>query len=140
MARFVLHCLNVLSTEDGCFVLSSVLTHIPSFDPQLLGNLYATPAFQRDFGYQYNGEWIISAPWQTGLSMGSPIGQVVGAFFASYPMEWFGRKKTFGSCVVVTAGFVFIQFFARSLPVLLVGELLGGLVSIGDPICDQGCG
>lgn len=25
-------------------------------------------------------------------------------------------------------GFIFIQFFARSLPVLLVGELLGGLV------------
>jgi MFS family permease len=99
-----------------------------SFDPQLLGNLYATPAFQRDFGYKFNGEWIISAPWQTGLSMGSPIGQVVGAFFASYPMEWFGRKKTFGACVVVSTGFIFIQFFARSLPVLLAGELLGGLV------------
>lgn len=60
--------------------------------------------------------------------MGSPIGQVVGAFFAAYPMEWFGRKKTFGACVLITAGFVFIQFFARSLPVLLAGELLGGLV------------
>lgn len=101
-----------------------------AFDPQLLGQLYATPAFQRDFGYQYNGEWIISAPWQTGLSMGSPIGQVVGAFFAAYPMEWFGRKKTFGACVVFTTGFVFIQFFARSLPVLLAGELLGGLVGL----------
>lgn len=40
-----------------------------AFDPQLLGNLYATPAFQRDFGYLYEGEYIISAPWQTGLSM-----------------------------------------------------------------------
>lgn len=76
----------------------------------------------------YKGKWIISAPWQTGLSMGSPIGQVVGAFYASYPMEWFGRKLTFGACVILTTGFVFIQFFARSLPVLLVGELLGGLV------------
>ncbi|GKT92768.1 maltose permease [Colletotrichum tofieldiae] len=46
-----------------------------AFDPQLLGNLYATPQFQRDFGYEYEG-----------------------------------------------------SFFARSLPVLLVGELLGGLV------------
>lgn len=27
-----------------------------AFDPQLLGNLYATPQFQRDFGYEYNGE------------------------------------------------------------------------------------
>ncbi|KAK9779253.1 putative Maltose permease [Seiridium cardinale] len=99
-----------------------------AFDPQLLGNLYATPQFQRDFGYEYEGEYIISAPWQTGLSMGNPIGQVVGALISAYPMDKFGRKLTFAACVVLTAGLVFIQFFARSLPVLLVGELLGGLV------------
>lgn len=67
------------------FSLGIIMT---AFDPQLLGNLYATPAFQRDFGYLYEGSYIVSAPWQTGLSMGSPIGQVVGAFFAAYPMEW----------------------------------------------------
>jgi SP family general alpha glucoside:H+ symporter-like MFS transporter len=63
-----------------------------AFDPQLLGNLYATPAFQKDFGYLYEGEYIISAPWQTGLGMGNPIGQVVGALCAAYPMDWFGRR------------------------------------------------
>ncbi|KAI0136815.1 sugar porter family MFS transporter [Xylariales sp. AK1849] len=99
-----------------------------AFDPQLLGNLYATPQFQRDFGYEYEGEYIISAPWQTGLSMGNPVGQVVGALISAYPMDKYGRKLTFSACVVLTAGLVFIQFFARSLSVLLVGELLGGLV------------
>lgn len=112
------------------FSLGIVMT---AFDPQLLGQLIATPKFQRDFGYRFikpNGtaEWIISAPWQTGLLMGSPIGQVVGAFFASYPMEWFGRKRTFGVCVIFTAAFIFIQFFARSLSTLVAGEILGGLV------------
>lgn len=43
-------------------------------------------------------------------------------------MEWFGRKKTFGTCVILTTAIVFIEFFARSLRVLVVGELLGGLV------------
>lgn len=70
----------------------------------------------------------ISANKLTPSLVGNPIGQVVGAFFAAYPMEWYGRKRTFGVCVILTAAFVFIQFFARSLPVLLVGELLGGLV------------
>ena len=60
--------------------------------------------------------------------MGNPVGQVVGALFAAYPMDMFGRKITFGVCVVLTAGIVFIQFFARRIEVLLVGELLGGLV------------
>lgn len=37
------------------------------FDPQVIGNLYGVPKFQRDFGYLYEGEWIISAAWQSGL-------------------------------------------------------------------------
>ena|ERR1700722_4567476 len=99
-----------------------------SFDPQLLGNLFAMPAFQRDFGYLYKGQYIVSAPWQTGLLMGVPIGQVVGSLGAGYPLDWFGRRKTFGVCVIGTIGCVFNQFFARSLPALLVGELVGGLI------------
>ncbi|KAJ6442387.1 MFS maltose permease MalP [Purpureocillium lavendulum] len=99
-----------------------------AFDPQLIGNLYSTPQFQRDFGYEFEGEYVIEASWQTGLSMGNPIGQVVGALFAAYPMEWFGRKRTFAACVILTSALVFIQFFARSLNVLLAGELLAGLV------------
>ncbi|KAF2868769.1 sugar porter family MFS transporter [Massariosphaeria phaeospora] len=99
-----------------------------SYDPQLLGNLFAMPAFQKDFGYEFEGGYNISAAWQTALSMGNPIGQVVGALAAGYPMEWYGRKKTFNTCVLAVAGLVFIQFFARSLRVLLAGELLAGLV------------
>lgn len=37
------------------------------FDAQLVTSFYALPAFQRRFGYLYQGEWTISAPWQTGL-------------------------------------------------------------------------
>ena len=60
--------------------------------------------------------------------MGNPIGQIFGALFAAYPMDYFGRKLTFAVCVVFIAGIIFIQFFARAIQVLLVGELIGGLV------------
>ena len=118
-----------------------------AFDPQLIGNLYAIPQFQASYGYLYDGSVrypdsmslpmtradrgeivSISAPWQTGLSMGNPVGQVVGALVAAYPMDRFGRKKTFAACVALTGACVFIQFFSRSLKVLLVGELIGGLI------------
>ena len=131
----------------GWSVFVSMGVIMLAFDPQLLGNLFAMTQFQNDFGYEFEGQvsqpryrpWlgrltntspqmIISAPWQTGLSMGNPVGQVVGALVAGYPMDRFGRKWTFGACVVMTAGLIFIQFFARSLEVLLVGELIGGLV------------
>jgi hypothetical protein len=77
----------------GWSIFFSIGVIMTAFDPQLLGNLYDTPAFQKDFGYLYEGEYIISAAWQTGLGMGNPIGQCVGALAAAYPMEWWGRKK-----------------------------------------------
>jgi hypothetical protein len=46
------------------FSLGVIMT---GFDPQVMGNLYGVPKFQRDFGYLFEGEWIISAPWQAGL-------------------------------------------------------------------------
>ncbi|KAF2101753.1 general substrate transporter [Rhizodiscina lignyota] len=124
----LLEALRIYPAAAGWSLFFSMGVIMTAFDPQLLTSLYAVPAFQRDFGYLFKGQYIVSAPWQTGLSMGNPIGQVIGALFAAYPMEWYGRKKTFGVCVIFTTGFIFIQFFARSLPVLLAGELLGGLV------------
>ena len=81
------------------FCMGQLMT---AFDPQVMGNLFAMPTFQKDFGYLFDGQHIISAPWQTGLMMGVPIGQVVGSLFARYPLDWFGRKKTFGACVIGT--------------------------------------
>ncbi|PFH62874.1 hypothetical protein XA68_11430 [Ophiocordyceps unilateralis] len=100
----------------GWSVFVSLAVIMAAFDPQLVGNLYSTPQFARDFGDRYGDE------------------EVVGALGATYPLERFGRKRTFAACVVATAGLVFIQFFARALSVLLVGELLAGLV-LGVFIC-----
>jgi SP family general alpha glucoside:H+ symporter-like MFS transporter len=67
--------LKMYPTAVGWSMFFSLGTIMTAFDPQLLGNLYATPAFQRDFGYLFEGSYIISAPWQTALGMGNPMGQ-----------------------------------------------------------------
>lgn len=41
-----------------------------AFDPQLLGNLYATPQFQRDFGYEYEGSVSLSSSPPPGHDFG----------------------------------------------------------------------
>jgi len=43
-----------------------------AFDPQLMGNLYATPQFRKDFGYLYNGDVgvLFSLPKQCSLLIG----------------------------------------------------------------------
>lgn len=42
------------------------------FDAQLVTSFYALPAFQQRFGSVYQGEYIITAPWQTGLGSKYP--------------------------------------------------------------------
>lgn len=82
-----LEALRLYPSAVGWSVFFSMGIIMTAFDPQLIGQLYAVPKFQRDFGYEYQpGKWVVKASWQTGLSMGSPLGQVVGAFFAAYPM------------------------------------------------------
>lgn len=50
-------------TAIGWSMFFSMGIIMTAFDPQLLGQLFATPAFKRDFGYRFEGDWLISAPW-----------------------------------------------------------------------------
>lgn len=79
-----LQAIRLYPTAAGWSVYFSLGILMAAFDPQIVGNLFAVGAFQKDFGYKFEDGYIISAPWQTGLMMGSPIGQVVGALFAGY--------------------------------------------------------
>ncbi|KAF4953080.1 hypothetical protein FGADI_6230 [Fusarium gaditjirri] len=99
------------------------------FDAQIITSFYALPAFQTKYGEKVHGGdgYEISAPWQTALGMGNPIGQVLGALASSYPLEMLGRKKTLAICCVWSIAFVFVQFFSTSIGMLCAGEILGGL-------------
>ncbi|KAG5982566.1 hypothetical protein E4U55_001713 [Claviceps digitariae] len=98
------------------------------FDAQIITSFYALPAFQRKYGdYIGDGKYEISAPWQTSLGMGNPIGQMLGALASGYPLHYLGRRKTLAICCCWSIACVFIQFFATSIGMLCVGEILGGL-------------
>ena len=53
-------------TAVGWSIFFSLGIIMMSFDPQLIGQLFATPAFQKDFGYVYDDSYIVSAAWQSG--------------------------------------------------------------------------
>jgi SP family general alpha glucoside:H+ symporter-like MFS transporter len=59
--------------------------------------------------------------------MGTPIGQITILAFA-YPMEKFGRKRTYAVTITGCIGLVFMQFFAPNLKVLCAGEILAGVL------------
>jgi len=98
------------------------------YDAQIITSFYALPAFQQKYGDPGgDGTYEVSAPWQMALGMGNPIGQVLGALASGYPLEKFGRRWTLAVCCVWSIALVFVQFFATSIGMLCVGEILGGL-------------
>ncbi|KAJ5144325.1 maltose permease [Penicillium atrosanguineum] len=92
-----------------------------------LGSFYGFPAFQKKFGESLgNGKYNVSASWQSGLTQAMHVGQIFSLMINGWSMDRFGFKKTQIAALCVMSGFVFIQFFAKSIEMLLVGELLIG--------------
>lgn len=47
-----------------------------SFENQASGNILGIPEFRKDFGTFYDGNWVLSAKWQSAFS-GAPIASYV---------------------------------------------------------------
>ncbi|ODV95718.1 hypothetical protein PACTADRAFT_76152 [Pachysolen tannophilus NRRL Y-2460] len=99
------------------------------YDAQIISSFYALSSFNKHYGTpDSSGEYAISAAWQTALSMGTPIGQIIGTLGCAWPMEWYGRKKTYAATVMGCLCLIFMQFFAPNLKVLCAGEILAGIL------------
>ena len=99
-----------------------------SYDTLLLGNFFAQPAFQRKYGVcRPDGKCEIPSPWQSGLTNGSQVGSIIGLQLTGVAAERFGYRKTILVALVSLVAFIFIPFFAPSLTVLLIGQILQGL-------------
>ncbi|KAI9649655.1 hypothetical protein NHQ30_002236 [Ciborinia camelliae] len=109
---------------SGFFALAAVNW---GMDMQISGGAISIASFERDFGYQYKGKYIISSKWQTGFNSASYIGQFFGAIATGYLADKFGKRLTMGvGCILSICG-VFLQVFSISSPVLLLGKLINGL-------------
>lgn len=109
-----------------------------AFDIEIFGNFYALPAFQTQFGFPVKGHGNqIPASWQTAIGNGNGVGQIIGAYLVTYPMERYGRIRTMIAFLVCSSILVFMQFFATSLAVLCASEYLCGVIWGGYPVLVQ---
>jgi SP family general alpha glucoside:H+ symporter-like MFS transporter len=99
------------------------------YDTALMGNFYAYPAFQSRYGTldPTTGEYQIPAKWQAGLNNSSAAGEIIGLFIAGIISERIGYRWTLIGAHMMVICFIFILFFAKNLPMLLVGEILCGI-------------
>lgn len=124
----LLKALKLYPKAIGWSVLVSSTIIMEGYDLALLGNLYASPAFNKKFG-QYDesaGKYVVSAAWQSGLSNGARAGEILGLIFAGWTSDRFGYKTTTIGSLILMICFIFVLFFAPNVQVLVVGEVLCG--------------
>lgn len=108
------------------FIVSMTII-MEGYDTALLGNFYALPAFKEEYGTLSKGSYQISSPWMNMLSYLQMITNIIAAQAAGSLSQRFGYRPLLLSALVLMGGAIFITFFAPSLPVLLVGEMLCGV-------------
>ncbi|OAR01438.1 hypothetical protein LLEC1_04034 [Akanthomyces lecanii] len=97
------------------------------FDLTIINGLYAYGPFAHKFGVlAADGTYQLTAAWQSGLSNAALCGQIIGLFVAGVFADRLGYRRTLISALFLCICFIFITFFAESLPQLLAGQLLIG--------------
>lgn len=69
----------------------------------------------------------IPAHWQSAMTSTLKLGHMIGIFLDGYFSEVIGRKRVSLVTLVALAGIIFMQFFARSLPVFMMGRFIAGI-------------
>ncbi|TGJ87246.1 hypothetical protein E0Z10_g1552 [Xylaria hypoxylon] len=109
---------------SSCLIMEGYQTAVVGSSLQYL----AYPAFKDRFGIVApNGDHVIPASWQNGISGATNVGEIIGLQIAGVVSERWGYRWTLISALVAVTGFIFFPFFAGNLTVFLVGELFQGM-------------
>nr|POE94447.1 alpha-glucosides permease mph3 [Quercus suber] len=104
-----------------------------SYDVFLIGNFVALPAFTDKFGVPvFNPtkgvtEMVIETKWQSALQVSGQLGALIGVFLAGPLTSRIGYRWATLTGLMLLNAFIFIFYFAESLPLIFVAQLLEGL-------------
>lgn len=88
----------------------------------------AIPKFRQDYGYLWEGEYVVSAAWQLGFTAIALFGVVFGGIATGLLQNRIGQRGCIGGAYMLTTGGVFLQWYSPgNLPMFLGGKLLTGI-------------
>ncbi|KAI0470641.1 sugar transporter [Xylariaceae sp. FL0804] len=113
-------------------VLISTCIVMEGYDIALVNNFYAFPAWNRKYGQPYTAQdgsvdYQVPAAWQSGLSNGAVVGEIIGLMINGWVSERFGYRYTVMACLGLLVAFTAILFTAPSVAQLQAGEVLCGV-------------
>jgi SP family general alpha glucoside:H+ symporter-like MFS transporter len=100
-----------------------------SYDVFLMGNFVALPAFKDKFGITdpATGFKVIATKWQSALQMSGQLGALIGVFVAGPLTSAVGYRWSTIIGLMLLNAFIFIMYFAESLPIFFVSQLMEGI-------------
>ncbi|KAF3007639.1 hypothetical protein E8E13_008560 [Curvularia kusanoi] len=120
-------CLNRYPKAMLWSILLSLTLVMEGYSTILVPNLFSLDPFLQKFGQkQSDGDYEISAEWQSALVNGAFGGQIIGLFLGGWLAEKKGYRQTLLIALTATSFFITITFFAGTKSVLLMGQCLLG--------------
>lgn len=95
----------------------------------LIGNFVALPAFKNKFGVYDAGlnEYVVVTKWQSALQVSGQLGALIGVFLAGPLTSRIGYRWATISGLMLLNVFIFAFYYAESMPVIFVAQLLEGM-------------
>ncbi|KAJ5631313.1 Maltose permease [Penicillium longicatenatum] len=110
------------------FVMSFTII-MESYCVFLIGNFVALPAFIEKYGVYdaaTNGKVIVTK-WQSALQVSGQLGALIGVFLAGPLTSRIGYRWATISGLMLLNVFIFAFYYAESMPVIFVAQLLEGM-------------
>ncbi|RDW70966.1 maltose permease MAL61-1 [Coleophoma cylindrospora] len=110
------------------FVMSFTII-MESYDVFLIGNFVALPAFAQKYGVYdlATDKYVIVTKWQSALQVSGQLGALIGVFLAGPLTSRIGYRYATLTGLMLLNIFIFAFYFANSLPVIFVAQLLEGM-------------
>ncbi|THX03620.1 putative maltose permease MAL31, partial [Aureobasidium pullulans] len=112
------------------FVMSCTII-MESYDVFLMGNFVALPAFVKKFGVDavVDGKAVrvIATQWQSALQVSGQLGALIGVFVAGPLTSRIGYRYATLTGLMLLNAFIFVFYFANSLPVMFAAQILEGI-------------
>ncbi|KAF2245889.1 sugar transporter [Trematosphaeria pertusa] len=117
----------------GLFI--NLATILKGMDGGIVGSLIGLEPFKRDYGYEFNGTYIVAAHWVSAFNYANKLGAICGALASGFAYDKLGPRCMMAACSGMSVAFIFLQFFAHTPGQLFAGELINGCIIAFYPIC-----
>jgi len=97
------------------------------YENQASGIVLSVPTFRKDFGHEFEGQYVLAGNWQSAISGGPYAAFVFGCIVASYITEYTGRKNLMWAASTLTIALIGVEFAATSIEVFFTGKFLNAI-------------